>query len=100
MLIHEGKAINIEKDTLDVNSKKASWSFVLLQIVPAGVVHTITMLLMMFCCVTTASSFFGININFIMMAIVLNLVTRNVTFLLAINAPKRVKRLISTYFRP
>jgi len=76
---------------LDVISKKASWSFVMLRIVPDGVVHATTMLLMMFYSVTTASSFFGINIKFIARAIVLNLGTRSVTISLATNAPKRVQ---------
>ena len=76
------------KVTLDVNSKKASWSFVMLRIGPEGVVRNTTILLMMFCSVTTASSFFGINIKFIARAIVLNLVTRSVTKSVAANEPK------------
>jgi len=70
MPIHEQKENNIEKVTfLDAISKKASWSFVMLQIIPKGVVHTTTMLLMMFFSNTTASSFFGINIKFIVRAV-------------------------------
>jgi len=53
-----------------------------------GVVHTTTMLLMMFYSVTIASSFFGINIKFIARAIVPNLGTRNVTIFVAVNEPK------------
>jgi len=65
MLIHERKGNNIGKIKLDFISKNASWAFVMLQIIPKCVVHNTTILLVMFCSVTTASSFFGINIKFI-----------------------------------
>jgi len=80
----------MKKVMLYVIYKYGSRSVIMLRIVPAGVVRTASMLLMMFYSVTSPSSFCGGKIKFIARAIVLNLVTRNVTISVATNAPKRV----------